>query len=111
MGDPTSVGEENETFFIRVWKPLPSRCVLKTLRGSLKGKAHKGQYLLAVGELGLLQMVLEPDTGRCTREQAESQRGWTRGGVPARMLAPEGSGLEGPTSIGERMSVSEDAGL
>ena len=23
--------EENETFFVRVWKPLPSKCVLKTL--------------------------------------------------------------------------------
>ena len=34
--DPSSVGEENETFFIRVWKPLPSRRVLKTLRGSPK---------------------------------------------------------------------------
>ena len=29
---PTSVGEENKAFFIRVWKPLPSRHVLKTLR-------------------------------------------------------------------------------
>ena len=37
------VGEVNETFFIRVWKPLPSRCVLKTLR-----EAQRGQYLLAV---------------------------------------------------------------
>ena len=26
---PTSVGEENETFFIKVWKPLPNRRVLK----------------------------------------------------------------------------------
>ena len=38
MRDPISVGEENETPFIRVWKPLPSRCVLKTLRESSKGK-------------------------------------------------------------------------
>ena len=43
---PTSVGEGNEAFFISVWKPLPNRRVLKTLRGSPKGKA---QYLLAVG--------------------------------------------------------------
>ena len=49
LWDPTLVGEENETLFIRVWKPLPSRCVLKTLRESLKGKAQRGQYLLAVG--------------------------------------------------------------
>ena len=32
------IGEENETFFIRVWKPLPSRCVLKILRASPKGR-------------------------------------------------------------------------
>ena len=38
-----TVGEENETFFRRVWKPL------KTLRGSQEEKA-----------LELLQMVLEP---------------------------------------------------
>ena len=28
----TSVGEKNETFFIKVWKPLSSRRVLKTLK-------------------------------------------------------------------------------
>ena len=49
MSDPTLVGEENETPFIRVWKPLPSIRVLKTLRGSSKEKAQQGQYLLAVG--------------------------------------------------------------
>ena len=27
--DLTSVGEENETLLIRVWKPLPNRRVLK----------------------------------------------------------------------------------
>ena len=36
--DPTSVWEENEAFFIRVWKLLHSRRVLKILRGSPKGK-------------------------------------------------------------------------
>ena len=41
--------EKNEASFIRVWKPLPSRLVLKTLRGSPKGKIQRGQYLLAVG--------------------------------------------------------------
>ena len=38
----TSVGEEYEAFFIRVWKPLPSIHVLKTLSGSPKGKAQRG---------------------------------------------------------------------
>ena len=47
--DPRLVGEENGTFFTRVWKPLPSKRVLKTLRGSPKRKTQRGQYLLAVG--------------------------------------------------------------
>ena len=36
----------DETFFIRVWKPLPSKRILKTLRRSSKGKAQKIQYRL-----------------------------------------------------------------
>ena len=32
-----------------MWKPLPSRRVLKTFRGSPRGKTQRGQYLLAVG--------------------------------------------------------------
>ena len=39
-----------------LWKPLPSRRVLKTLRGSSKGKARRGQ---ASGGLGPLQMASE----------------------------------------------------
>ena len=42
LEDPTSIGEENENFFIRVWKSLPSRHVLKTLKESPKGKAQRG---------------------------------------------------------------------
>ena len=37
-----SVGEGNKTFLIRVWKPLSSKHVLKTLSGSPKGKAQRG---------------------------------------------------------------------
>ena len=50
-GSPTSIGEGNEAFLImalRVWILLPSRRVLKTLMGSLKGQAQRGLYLLAV---------------------------------------------------------------
>ena len=47
-GDLTLDGEGNKAFFIRVWKHLPSRHVLKTLRGSSKRKVQIGQYLLAV---------------------------------------------------------------
>ena len=49
LWDPISVGEGNKTFFTRVWKSLLNRRVLKTLRENLKGKAQRGQYLLAVG--------------------------------------------------------------
>ena len=61
----TSIGEENEAFFIRVWKPLPSRHVLKTLRRNPKGKAQRGQYRLAVG-LGCYSNIL------CNIEEHES---------------------------------------
>ena len=48
------VGEDNKAFFGRVWKPLPSKHVLKTLRGSSKGKAQRGQYPLeGCGNLSL----------------------------------------------------------
>ena len=40
-----SIGKGNKVFFVRVWKPLPSRRVLKTLRGSSKG-VQIGQFLL-----------------------------------------------------------------
>ena len=42
---PWESGEENETFFRRVWKPFRNRLVLKTLRRNPKGKAQRGQYL------------------------------------------------------------------
>jgi len=35
-----------------VWKPLPSRRILKILRGSLKENVERGQYLLAVDVSG-----------------------------------------------------------
>ena len=64
-----SVGVGNKTFFIRVWRPLPNKCVLKTLRESPK------KTIFASGGLGLLQMVSEPNTGRCASEEAELQKG------------------------------------
>ena len=48
LSDPTSVGEGNETFLIRVWKPLPSRRVLKTMRLTMICKGQSEQYLQAV---------------------------------------------------------------
>ena len=49
LWDPTLVGERNKTLLIRVWKPFPTKRVLKTLRGNSEGKVQIGQYLLAVG--------------------------------------------------------------
>ena len=71
--DPTSFGVGNEAFFIKMWKHLPSRRILKTLRGSPKGKVRRGQYLLAVG-LGSYKWY-------------QSQ---TLNDVPVRRLSPKG---------------------
>ena len=54
--DIISIGEVNEAFFIRVWKALLSKHVLKTLRGSPIGKTQRRQYLLAVGLDGRLHI-------------------------------------------------------
>ena len=45
MWDLTSIEEGNETFFIKGWKLLPSRRVLKTLRENSKRKIQREQYL------------------------------------------------------------------
>ena len=55
----------------------------------------------ASGGLGPLQIISELGTEQRASEEAEPQRGWTRGGMPARTLDSEGGELEGPTSIGE----------
>ena len=68
---------------------------LKTLRESPRGTVS------ASGEFGLLQMVLELDTGLCVSKVVEPQTGWTPDGVLARTLDPKGGGLGGPTPIGE----------
>ena len=95
------VGEENEAFFIRVWKPLASRRVLKTLRGSPKGKTERGQYLLAVG-LGRYKWYQSQVSGDVPARRLNLEGGWTQGGVPARMLgSEEGWIVGGPTLIGE----------
>ena len=53
-------------------------------------RASSKRTISTGGGLGLLQMVSEPDTGRCASEETEPQRGWTRGGVRARTPGPEG---------------------
>ena len=48
------VGEENKTFFIRVWKPLPRRRVLKILEGKPERESSK-KTIFASGGLEPLQ--------------------------------------------------------
>ena len=88
---------------IRVWKPLPSKRVLKTLRRSPKGKAKEDNMktVSASCRLGLLQMVSEPGTGRCASEEAEPKEGGHEVVCPQGRLALKGGGLGGFTSIGE----------
>ena len=53
--DPTSVGEENKTFFIRVWKPFPSKRVLKNLERKPERESPK-RTISASGGLELLHV-------------------------------------------------------
>ena len=48
LWDLILVEEKNETFLIRVWKPLRIRPILKMLRRILKRKAKIGQYPLGL---------------------------------------------------------------
>ena len=61
----------------------------KNLEGKLERESPK-RTISTSGELGLLQMVLEPGIGQCTNEKVEPQKGWIRGDVSARRLSPEG---------------------
>ena len=93
-----------------MWKPLPNRRVLKTLRGSLKGNAERGQYLLAVS-LGCYKWYQRQTPGDVPAKRLSLERGWTRGGVPTRMLGLEGGWIgEVPHRLENGTSASEDAG-
>ena len=54
-----------------MWKSLPSRCVYE---GKLERESPK-RTIYVSGGLGLLQMVLELDIGRCASEDAGVPRG------------------------------------
>jgi len=100
---------ENKTPFTRVWKPLPSRRVLKALRGNPKGKAQRGQYLLAVG-LSRYKWYKSWTPGNVPTKRLSLEWRWTQGGVPTRMLDPKGGWIwEVPHQL-EGTSVSEYAG-
>ena len=83
-----------------MWKPLASSRVLETSRGSSKGKAQRGQYLLTVG-LGRYKWYKSQILGDVPVRRMSPEEGWTQGGVPARTLAPKGGRLGESTSIGE----------
>ena len=72
----------------------------KDLEGK-PGRESPKRTISACSGFGPLQMVVEPDTRRCASEEVEPRRGWTRGDMPARTLAPKRDRLGGPTSIGE----------
>ena len=85
-----------------MWKSLPSRHVLKTLRGSSKGKSPK-RTISSSGGLEPLQMISKPD-GRLSLEgdgyKTVCQQGcWTS----------KGGGLGVPHRLEKGTSVSEDA--
>ena len=69
----------------------------KNLEGKLERESPK-RTVFASGGLGLLQMVLEPDTRQCASKDVEPRRGWTgeshidwrREQVSARTLGLEG---------------------
>ena len=50
-------------------------------------------------------MVSESDTGRCASEEAKSGRGWTRGGVPVRMVTLQGVDWVIPHQLERGMSA------
>ena len=61
---------ENEVFLIRMWKPLSSTRILKTVRLMTIRK----WIISASGGLGLLQMVSVPGIGLRTSEDVEASR-------------------------------------
>ena len=98
--------EENKTFFIRVWKPLPSRRVLKNNEEKLERENPK-RTISVSGGLELLQMVSEPDTEQCANEEAKPRKGWTQSDVPARTVGPRrGVDCENPHRLGRRTKHS-----
>ena len=99
---PTLVREENKPPFIRVWKHSHSRRVLK-FEGKHERESPK-KTVSASGGSGSLQMVSEPDTGRCVNLLAILGRGLDMKWCANKNAGSRrGGGFGGsPTSIGER---------
>ena len=105
------VGEENETLFIRVWKPLPSRRVLKNLEGKPERKSPK-RKISASGGPGPLQMVSESGTRQCVSEEVVPRKGVDMRWCASKDAGPRrGVDLVGvPHRLEKGTSVSEDVG-
>ena len=56
-------------------KTSPNETCFKNLEGKLERKSLK-RTISVSGRLELLQMVSEPDTGRCANENARPRKGW-----------------------------------
>ena len=70
----TSVGEKNESFFIKVLKLHLNKRVLKTFERKFERESLK-KTISASNGFGLLQMVSKPDNGQYASKEGESQRG------------------------------------
>ena len=103
MRPHTSVRVENESFFIRVWKPLPSIRVLKILRKNSK------RTVFTSGGLGLLQMVSELDNGDVSVRRLSLEGGENRRRCVSKDVGPQREMNWGsPLRLEKRTSVSED---
>ena len=71
-----------------MWKPLLDKNILKTLREDSKGRAQRGQYLLAVSLGGY-----------------KWYQGQTPGNMPAMMLGSGGVDCEIPRWLGTRTNI------
>ena len=95
----------------RMWKPFPSGCVLKTLRGKPK-RENLNRTISFSGGLGLLQMVSEPDTRRCASEEAKLRRGVDTSGCASKDSGPRMRvDLGVPHRLKKETSASKDVGF
>ena len=94
LWDTTSVGEENEAFFIRTWKPFSSRRILKTSRES------PNRTISSSGGLGLLQMISELELSDVPAKRLSPEGGEHEAVCHQGRWTPKRGGLGAPTSIG-----------
>ena len=85
MKSHISQGGERNTLYKGV-ETSPWQTRFKNLEGKLERKSPK-KTIFASGGLGLLQMVSEPDTGRCANEEVVP-----RSGVETRRHASKDAG-------------------